>query len=108
MRLVQERAVLTALFWTDDPPITEYTEANVDGPPKTMPLVWRLLGAKPYSMITIRQKVDESLFQRFVAAFPEADVHRHVGMLEFIDIQHVNEDQPSAPAVSHGLGGGGF
>jgi hypothetical protein len=84
-----------------------YVEAGADGPPKSMPVLWRLVGATQYSQITVRSKVEESLFQRFIAAFPEADVRRNASWVEFIDIQKV-ENQPTTPNSNHGLEGGSF
>jgi hypothetical protein len=41
-----------------------------------MPWLWLSLGAKPQQKVTLEPSTSEEWYQRFVAAFPEAEVHR--------------------------------
>src|SRR4051812_9057637 len=45
-------------------------------PPKSLPWLWSVLGAKPVFDIIVDPSVAEKDYQRIVSLFPEADVHR--------------------------------
>jgi hypothetical protein len=56
-----------------------YGSCDSDGiSPKPMPLLWRLLAVEPLSTVVVGTKAPEDWYQRYVAAFPEANVRREV------------------------------
>jgi hypothetical protein len=61
-------------------------------PPKHMPLLWQWLGSKPQQTVILESSTSDAWYQRFVAAFPEAEVHRQTPE----EAAHVPRDKNSS------------
>src|SRR5262245_18783943 len=67
---------------------------------RSLPWLWKTLGAKPMSEITVFSEVSPVVYSRLVYTFPEANVHRASDLLESergAGREHVS-DEPTDPA----------